>query len=226
MRSILVDKIDRISCINLDKRPDRWEKCKEEFNKVGLTDYVERFPGIEASPGIKGCSLSHYSVIKQAKLDGCKSVLVFEDDVEFIRTSEFEQVICNAFNQMESLDINCDMFYLGGNVKGNNNFRIDTNLVELNNVKCAHAYIVFESIYDVITDIIEQGDIDSKFSWNGSNYNRLNLDYRFYRDISPNYNVYGVYPMLAKQSQGFSDVNGGYHDYKLDEKWEKLTYGK
>ena len=190
-----------------------------------MKSHVERFSAIEASPGIKGCSLSHYSVIKQAKLDGCKSVLIFEDDVEFIRDLEFEQVIVNAFEQMEVLGIKCDMFYLGGNPKGDNNFRIDTNLVELNNVKCAHAYIVFDSIYDTIIDIIEQGDVDNKLSWRDDNSDRLNLDYRFYRDISPNYNVYGVWPMLAAQAKGISDVNGGYHEYKLDEKWEKLDYG-
>lgn len=222
MHSILVDKVDRITCINLDKRPERWTKCKQEFAKVGLADCVERFSGIEVTPGIAGCSLSHYNVIKQAKIDGCKSVLVFEDDVEFLRTDNFNTIITDAFQQMESSNIEYDMFYLGGNVKGVDNSKIDANLVELNSVKCAHAYIITDTVYDVIIDIIEQGNINDNWSWNSQNYDRLNLDYRYYRDISPNYNVYGVWPMLAKQAEGYSDVNGGFHDYKLDEKWEVL----
>ena len=31
--------------------------------------------------------------------------------------------------------------------------------------------------------------------------------------------------MLAKQAAGISDLDGNFHEYKLDEKWEKLTYG-
>jgi len=220
--STLVDRVDKIFCINLDKRPDRWEAVLSQFNKVGLDGHVQRYSAIEASPGVVGCTLSHYNIIKKAKEEGYKNVLIFEDDVEFIRTDQFEDTIINSFSQLESLNIDYDMFYLGGNVKGNNNKRINTNLVELNNVKCAHAYITCESVYDTILNIIDAGDINNIWSWNGGNPDRLNIDYTYAARIAPNYNVYGVWPMLAKQAAGISDLNGEYHDYKIDEKWAVL----
>ena len=220
--SCLVNRVDKIFCINLDKRPDRWKVALSEFNKVGLGSHVERYSAIEHEEGCIGCALSHYNIIKKAKEEGYKNVLIFEDDVEFLRTDQFEDVVINAFSQLESLNIDYDMFYLGGNVKGNSNKRVDTNLVELDNVKCTHAYITSESVYDNILNIIDAGDINNPWSWHGSNPARLNIDYSYATHIAPVYNVYGVWPMLAKQAAGISDLDGKYHDYKLDEKWAVL----
>ena len=39
------DYFDKIFCINLDSRPDRWELAQSEFDKVGILDRVERVSG-------------------------------------------------------------------------------------------------------------------------------------------------------------------------------------
>ena len=36
------DFFDKIYCINLDRRPDRWERVSKQFNELSLD--VERFP--------------------------------------------------------------------------------------------------------------------------------------------------------------------------------------
>ena len=220
--NFLSSLVDKIYCINLDRRTDRWSQVNSEFKKIGLQNKVERVSAVEASPGIAGCTLSHYNVIKQAKLANHKSILIFEDDVEFIRTDEFEDILTKSFTQLKESNLTYDMFYLGGNVKGNTNKKVDSNLVRLDNVKTTHAYIVNENMYDVIIDLFDSKGIHNSPSWNGSDPNRLNIDYRYATDLSPNYRVYGVWPMLAKQAAGISDINGNFHDYKLDEKWEKL----
>ena len=40
------DYFDKIFCINLDSRPDRWESVQKEFDKVGILDRVERFSAL------------------------------------------------------------------------------------------------------------------------------------------------------------------------------------
>ena len=221
----LLDITDKIYCINLDRRTDRWQNVIKEFDKIGLKGKVERVSAVEATPGIKGCTLSHYNIIKQAKENKYKSILIFEDDVEFIRVGEFEATINNALLQLQNLGIDYDMFYLGGNVKGTQNKKVSNNLVKLNNVKTTHAYIVTEKMYNTILNIFDSRGIHKSPSWDGSDSNRLNIDFRYATDLAPYYNVYGVWPMLAKQAAGISDLDGKFHEYKLDEKWEKLTYG-
>ena len=67
---------DKIYCINLKHRIDRWENCQSQFKKYGLD--VERFEavnGIELTPngvngllaGEVGVIRSNYNVIKDAK---------------------------------------------------------------------------------------------------------------------------------------------------------------
>ena len=82
----------------------------------------------------------------------------------------------------------------------------------LDNVKTTHAYILNENMYDVIIDLFDSKGIHNSPSWNGSDPNRLNIDYRYATDLSPNYRVYGVWPMLAKQAAGISDLDGNFHE--------------
>jgi hypothetical protein len=93
----LLDFFDRAYVINLRERPDRRREMERELQRadVGLrdrqlADQVQFFPAVrpaEAAPfsslGIKGCSLSHVAVLKDAKERGLSRVLVLEDDAEF-----------------------------------------------------------------------------------------------------------------------------------------------
>ena len=90
----------KIYCINLDRRTDRWEESKAEFEKWNLN--VERFPAIDG--GVAGAATafnkSQYAVLKKAvKLD---KALILEDDVVF--TNDFSSLI------------ECDLFALGATV--------------------------------------------------------------------------------------------------------------
>ena len=75
--------VDRVVYINLDYRLDRRVEIEGELNKIGLPS--TRFPAI-ATPGfgILGCGYSHLEVLKQARTDGLKNVLIFEDDFQFL----------------------------------------------------------------------------------------------------------------------------------------------
>lgn len=80
---------DKIYCVNLDKRPDRWEWAKQELPKLNLP--IERFSAVDGSelpghpegftPGMTGCYLSHFKIFREAVEKGWDSFLVFEDDV-------------------------------------------------------------------------------------------------------------------------------------------------
>lgn len=79
-------------CLNLARRPDRWEKVQQQFARQGLT--VERFEAWDGSlttvpsswkysAGAYACRRSHLDIIRKARDRSDSAVLVFEDDVEF-----------------------------------------------------------------------------------------------------------------------------------------------
>lgn len=67
------DYFDKIYCINLDSRPDRWELAQKEFKKIGILDRVERFSaciGKEIVNGSSGPRARHLGVDGDQIVDG------------------------------------------------------------------------------------------------------------------------------------------------------------
>lgn len=129
---------DRVVCINLREREDRYEQVLERFAAVGLKEEVQ-FLRVERHPkgGRYGCYDSHRTVLQQAYDDGLNSVLIFEDDVEF--REGWEKCVEEAKEFLDS-GIQYDALMLGPALK----FVDDKTLPNIWRVKCihAHAYIV------------------------------------------------------------------------------------
>jgi glycosyl transferase family 25 len=105
-------------CINLDRRPERWQRMQARFAKVDLGS-VERFPAVDGaklqvpahwpeSAGAYGCLQSHLAVVRQARAQGRENVLIIEDDVLFAEDfhEEFER-------RVPGLPADWDMLFFG-----------------------------------------------------------------------------------------------------------------
>ena len=103
------DFFDRIVVINLEECKDRLERFRKMAQEYGFD--FEVFPAVKDEIGSYGCSRSHFEIIKQAKKDGLKHVLVFEDDCVFLYPKEYVWEQVSAFFRLKK----CDVFYLGGN---------------------------------------------------------------------------------------------------------------
>jgi len=146
---------DKIFYINLEKDKDRNASMISQFEKFGITNY-ERFnaftggfiPNEHAYRNFNNkehryvvnslaCRESHLSVIKIAKERGYKRILILEDDVEFIDDpSTLLRINIGIINDW-------DMLYFGGYIE--NEYR--------NQIVCAHAYAVRDTIYDDIINM-------------------------------------------------------------------------
>ncbi len=182
---------DHIYCVNLDNRPDRWEQCKVEFDKISITDRVERFSAVEAKPGWIGCLKSHIEITKDAKKRGFKNFLVFEDD--FLLKDNIEENLSKSLSQLTDLALDWDLLYLGINPVHHMPY-VSENLVKCAGGLTTHAYAMSERLYDDIINI----DVD----------NSRQVDV-FYTDYVQKVRgkSYCVYPILAIQKDGYSDVN-------------------
>lgn len=185
---------DKIYCINLDRRPDRWQLAKEQFDKHNLI--VERFGAIDARDfklsyptdnGNNGCTLSHYFIIERAKILGFESVMIFEDDVELHEDFDF---ILNA--AMDYLPQNWDMLYFGGSHREKPLGLSHTGrLMRVQKTLTTHGYIIRSSLYDKVID----------------NFKNLNNPVDcFYAAWQKEFNVYITNPPIAWQRGGYSDI--------------------
>ena len=175
------DYFDEIFCINLDRRPERWELSQKEFDKIGILDKVTRFSAIEDSHAEKGCFESHLQCIFSARKRGLNNVLIFEDDVAFLKCYEerkFEKSI-----EMLKLKDDWEFFYLGGlerRIKprkvynrlkhqwsGNYNEEFDY-FMKCKSVGWAQSYAVRSTIFDRIWEDYNDGLWETvNKRWNG-----------------------------------------------------------
>lgn len=210
---------DKVFLINLDKRTDRLSRCMDLFTSNGVSDLVERFPGIVPDPSddipytpdtekikvpLYGCLLSHVNIIRKAKENGWKSVLVFEDDVEFLNT----EIIDQSVDQLSKRD--WSLFYLGSNTHTPLE-KVDTNLLRLKFGYATHAVAYHESFYDSFLDQFNKKMIGIIDVWLAD----------FGQENFPSF---CTYPITAVQISNYSDIHNAFADYSwMENKFKENT---
>ena len=207
------DFFDEIYCINLERRKDRWEQCESEFDKVGILDRVIKFNAFDNKKNPKrGCYDSHLSVIKLAYERKLNNVLIFEDDVAFLKRYN-DKKLTKAIENLKKTD--WEFFYLGGlerrmkpRPKYNNlskkwsgeyNAKYDY-IMECKSVGWAHSFAVNSTIFEQVAK-----DYDNNI-WNLLvEKHDSHLD-RYYQDVlKPK--TYASVPTLTTQYDLVSDLS-------------------
>ena len=163
---------DKIYCINLDKRTDRWEEFQRDVLE-GLEldkDKFERISAIDTSglsgkdTGAIGCSLSHLKIWKDVIDNGYNSVLIFEDDFEpIVSKDKFHDVIHEAYDVgfgVCSLD-----WSAGGNKYNSIHAKLSDNIWFMNQTVLCSGYIItleyakrmVHGLSNAITDLMING---------------------------------------------------------------------
>jgi len=191
----MVDKIDHIFYINLDRREDRRELIEKELIKMDLISKAERFPAIEHVKGYVGCSYSHLECIKLAKERKYKNILIFEDDFEFIVTKDY------FYKKMEIL-INEEWDVLFLSYKSKKFKKIDENKLKFICTITASGYIIKEHYYDKLIDLYEQAVIKLI----KTNNRNLYANDTCWRDLILKDEWYGIIDRIGKQRPSYSDL--------------------
>ena len=210
---------DGIYCINLDNRKDKWAKSERVFNRWGLK--VERFSAksprdsevdyywkklnyLEPNDSIRrskkemtkigevGCFLSHFSIIKKAKEEGKKKILIFEDDVIFRKT--FDKDI----RFLKILQDDWAMLYFGASQYDWKGVRPHSNKFYYSkNTDGTFAYAINLDYYDQIYNALSK--VSHPIDW----------DYRVgVQNVLPK-KCYTFFPNLVIADVSDSDIRGG-----------------
>jgi glycosyl transferase family 25 len=144
-------------CINLDRRPDRWQRMRLKFERHGI-DAVSRFPALDGdelevpahwrhTAGAYGCLRSHLEVVSEARRLGVSSVLIFEDDVVF---DEHLQQKFRAY--IEQLPPDWDMLYFGALHK-DEPIKVSDNIARITEANSTYAYALRDTVFDAFIEL-------------------------------------------------------------------------
>jgi glycosyl transferase family 25 len=202
----LTKYFDKTYCVNLNRRPDRWEKVKQEFNRIGVSG-IERYEAIDGKDydwtnikynpsllvGELGLIETHINLIKDAIKNNYSSILIFEDDVYF--TDEINKIE----EYMSQLPDNWDMLYLGGNhIYGPPPPKVNDKILKLVKTYTTHAIAIKSNLFETIIAMTEG--------------RKKQIDV-YYADLQTVYNVYGFTPNMALQTEDFSDIQNRHVNY-------------
>ncbi len=185
--------LDAVYCISLKTRDDRALRVAEEFHRTGLCRHVRFFrPDKHPKKGIIGSWESHRQCSIDALERGCKTALVFEDDVQFVRRITPTRLRELALT-VARLPSDWRILYLGHWPVAA--WFLRPNLLKTRSA-CAHAYIVSPRLMTWLRD--------HPYGAPGIAFTRIigrALDSAFSRLPG----TYAVFPMLATQSISKSD---------------------
>jgi len=172
---------------------------------------IERFSGIRHPVGIVGCAMGHISILKRAKAEGWKSVLILEDDMQWI---DFE----NNYKKLEHL-VGCqtwDVCMLGG-------LYMEATPPKVHIAYCTNAYIVQSHYYDTLLENFETGlrkKLEGKPRFFAENEqtmkryyihvdakNQFNVDVYWFK-LQLRDNWIGMMDPMCDQASTYSDIYG------------------
>jgi len=201
----------RAVCINLDRRPDRWE----QFCRACPIPGVQRFAAIDGRKvrppewwrqggGAWGCMLSHVRILEHALTDDLDRVggvlLMLEDDALF--PPDFAE---RAQRFIQALPSDWDQIYLGGQhrgLRGHPPKRVNDEVIRPHMVNRTQAYAVrggfIRTLYRHLCDWPEH-----------SRHPRHHVDHRMeLLHASGRYNIYAPARWIIGQAGGKSDISG------------------
>lgn len=148
-------------CLNLDRRPERWEQAEAQFASHQI-NRVRRFSaldgmtlpvpiGWDGSPGAYGCLQSHLAVVREARRSELPSILIFEDDVVF--DADFNEKFSRYITQLPP---SWDMLLFGGLHVYVRPQRISENISKITNSYSTFAYALKQTVYDSFIELNSQ----------------------------------------------------------------------
>ncbi len=206
-----------IYCINLDRRPDRWQRCEKHFRKFGLQNSVQRFSAtdlraegyghLERRQGKNlkysvlsccGCTLSHRRIVQQAKERGLESVLVFEDDAKILADN-----ISHVSKTLQDLQQQpWEMFYFGATFNKALS-RVTPHLLRApEGAHATHAIAYHQRAYDKFLDLFSS-DPEELIQDNRFKTNAIDVSLQ---SCGLFQEVYAADPIMIVQDPGGSDI--------------------
>jgi len=200
----MTHNIDKIIYINLEKRPDRRSEIETELTNFGLVG--ERFEAINVPYfGCIGCMKSHLSVLKLAKMNGYKNILILEDDFTFTVSKEsFENSLSKFFEFKPNFDV-CMLSY---NLLKYEETEEDS-IRKAVSVQTASGYIVNQHYYDKLIQLYEWAS--PLLEQTGQHWIYANDE--IWKSLQEKDNWYLFTERIGKQRPGYSNNGGGSSEF-------------
>jgi len=194
---------DKVFYINLDHREDRKEQIENELKKMGI-DNFERFPAVKHDYPPAGCNLSHLNVLKIAKEKNYRSIIILEDDFEFLVSKE------EFWKHMDLIkNMDYDIIMLSYNLMNQEDFNDD--LFKVIEAQTTSGYLINNTFYDALIQNLEEATPKLIETHDHGTY----LIDQSWKRLQPQSKWYAFKTRIGKQRKSHSDLGGQVVNYMV-----------
>lgn len=224
---------DKVYCINLDERKDRWDSFQKQIDLLGMRDKLVRISALKPRPnyflpnqlrsGQMGCTLSHIKMLGHALKNAKGNVLVLEDDILVNQdTSELMK------EYIDSLPQDWGICYFGGQPRIKLSLYKQNQKYKIFNAKDIEGSYAYAINYNVIYDLFNHCMsclIDDGMRINGNIKVAGIYDYTLY-SFANKTKSFISYPLIVNPAPGISSITGKnmtdkeYQQF-IDKYWKK-----
>jgi len=208
---------DKIYCINLKERTDRWENCIKNFEKYEIHNF-ERIEAIKVNgdlhpkrKGQIGCALSFAKCFNKISSENISRALIFEDDFEF---KDEKEILFNKMNKsLSELPNDWDSIYFGATLVNDYGFnpieKYTENLYKLNSAHCLHSIGISSNGVKKIFQLFNNNE-----NWHIDLINNYGIiDVFFAKDYQRKTKSFITSNLLCYQKAIYSNIESFTYDY-------------
>jgi glycosyl transferase, family 25 len=182
--------------INLDSRPDRKQYMEDHLKTVGI--HAERFKAVKLTNGALGCSMSHLKLLERAKSNNWDSILIMEDDIQFLNPVIFMQQLNRFLHLHKEFDV---LLIAGNNVPPFSN--IDDTCVKVSRCQTTTGYLVKNHYFDTLIHNFREGI--TNLMKTPEKHVLYAID-KFWFRLQERDNWYLIIPLTVTQREDYSDI--------------------
>ena len=212
--------LDRIYCINLSRRTDRWKNCLQQFESLGVADRVIRHEPKPFSSGSlsrkanaqASCALAHYTLMTEALESGASNALILEDDFLFHREVQWtNKKLSHGWSELPK---DWDLFYLGAYFVQGYHYspalHFSKNLISVKTGFCNHAVVYSrQGLKKILQELKLESEADI-LTFSGE---FEAIDWYMVRWFQTRGRCFAPNELACIQNPGHSDIEGSFHDY-------------
>lgn len=208
---------DKIYCINLKEREDRWLECLKIFEKYEITNF-ERIDGVKINgdlpskrKGQIGCALAFAKCYEKIYNENLNNCLILEDDFYFV---DEKDILSKKLNKsLNELPTDWDSLYFGATLINDYGIypisKYSNNLYKLHSAHCLHATAFSNQGIKKLFQIF-----DNKNDWYKILINNFeNMDVFMAQKYLNQTNSFITSELLCFQRPNYSNIENQTYDY-------------
>jgi GR25 family glycosyltransferase involved in LPS biosynthesis len=196
-----VSDIKHCLYINLESRVDRKEHIESQLKSIGIVS-ARRFNAIKLKNGRVGCSMSHLKCLEIAKKNDWPYVMICEDDLLFLDSTNFIKRANKFFslhgNRSDTWNV---LLIAGNNVPPYS--KVDDTCIRVSHCQTTTCYIVKKSYYNILIGNIRAGI--ERLIKEPERHAFFAID-KFWIQLQRMHTWYMLAPVVAVQREDYSDI--------------------